>query len=152
MVKIRFQLLRCFHKYLLICTRWVSINTLVLTEIILKSRGKNKTKQTSKQKNQNNTQKRTKKREGKTLASLAQVKTPKAEFIETLQHFLLLKCSFKTMILNPLIITMRYKVMISIKESKTEKKNSGLRACYYAYCAEIIQNNFHFTGWWASVV
>lgn len=116
-----------------------------MTEIILKSRGKNKTnKQTKKTKTI--PKKGQKKEEGKTVASLAQVKTPKSEFIETLQHFLLLKCSFKTMILNALIITMLYKVMISIKESKTEKKNSGLRVCYYAYCAEIIQNNFHFTG------
>lgn len=119
-----------------------------MTEITLKS-GRGETKPNKKQnkttKTKQNKKKRTKKREEHRY-SLAQVETPKAEFIDTLEHFCLLKCSFKTTMQNPLIIKMLLKVMISIKGNKAEKKNSELRACYSAYFAEIIQNNLHFTG------
>jgi len=57
-----------------------------------------------------------------------------------------MKYSFKTMTLNPLIIAMLLTVMISIKGNITQKKNAGLKTSYSAYCAEIIQNNFNFTG------
>lgn len=100
-----------------------------MTEIILMSRGKKQNKQTKIRQKQKKTKKeRTKKGEGKTIASLAEAETSKAEFIDTLEHFPLLKCSFKTMILNPLIITLLFKVIISIKGSKVEKKKFWARS------------------------